>query len=138
MKIVHVCLAGISVTDGWTYQENLLTKYHKKLGHDVTIITSQWVRNELGGLKRDNRSDYYDDNGCKVLRLRIKNNHKQSFRFKRYQDVKKTIIAESPDILFIHNIQFLDIFEIIKYLKDNSKVKVYVDSHTDFSNSASN
>lgn len=138
MKIVHVCLAGIGVTDGWTYQENLLTKYHKKLGHDVTIITSQWVRNELGGLKRDNRSDYYDDNGCKVLRLRIKNNHKQSFRFKRYQDVKKTMIAESPDILFIHNIQFLDIFEIIKYLKDNSKVKVYVDSHTDFSNSASN
>ena len=52
MKIVHVCLAGIGVTDGWTYQENLLTKYHKKLGHDVTIITSQWVRNELGGLKK--------------------------------------------------------------------------------------
>lgn len=138
MKIVHVCLAGIGVTDGWTYQENLLTKYHKKLGHDVTIITSQWVRNELGGLKRDNRSDYYDDNGCKVLRLKIKNDHKQSFRFKRYQDVKKAIIAESPDILFVHNIQFLDIFEIIKYLKDNSKVKVYVDSHTDFSNSATN
>ncbi len=138
MKIVHVCLAGIGVNDGWTYQENLLTKYHKKLGHDVTIVTSQWVRNQKGGVKIDNRSDYYDDNGCKVLRLEIKNNRKQSFRFKRYRDVYKTMTEESPDVLFIHNIQFMDIYEIIKYLKVNSKIKVYVDSHTDFSNSASN
>lgn len=138
MIIVHVCLAGIGVTDGWSYQENLLTKYHKKLGHDVTIVTSQWIRSESGGLKRENRSEYYDDNGCKVVRLKIKNNRNQSFRLKRYEDVYKTIASQSPDILFIHNIQFLDVFEIVKYLKKNLDVKVYVDSHTDFSNSASN
>ncbi|WP_028828642.1 glycosyltransferase family 4 protein [Proteocatella sphenisci] len=138
MKIVHVCLAGIGVTDGWAYQENLLTKYHKRLGHEVTIITSQWVRDDKGGLRIDNRSEYYDVNGCKMLRLAIKNNHKQSFRFKRYQGVYHTISEESPDILFLHNIQFLDIFKIIKYIKKNPITKLYIDSHTDFSNSASN
>ena len=32
MKVVHICLGG-PVTDGWNYQDNLLTKYMKKNGH---------------------------------------------------------------------------------------------------------
>ena len=31
MKVTHICLAG-PVTDGWNYQDNLLTKYQEKLG----------------------------------------------------------------------------------------------------------
>ena len=37
MKIVHVCLCGTFGED-YAYQDNLLPKYHRKLGHDVTII----------------------------------------------------------------------------------------------------
>uniref|UniRef100_A0A7V4NFN5 Glycosyltransferase family 1 protein n=1 Tax=Fervidobacterium pennivorans TaxID=93466 RepID=A0A7V4NFN5_FERPE len=39
MRIVHVCLTA-QYTDGLSYQENLLTKYHKLLGHEVIIITN--------------------------------------------------------------------------------------------------
>lgn len=41
-----------------------------------------------------------------------------------------------PDIIFLHDAQFLSIGKIIKYLKNNRDVKLYVDGHTDFSNSA--
>lgn len=50
-KIVHVCLCG-PVTDGWSYQDNLLSKYHKELGYEVSIITSEWIWGEDGNLKR--------------------------------------------------------------------------------------
>ena len=32
MKIVHICLCG-AMTDGFNYQENVITKYHKKMGY---------------------------------------------------------------------------------------------------------
>ena len=39
MKIVHLCMAG-PYTQGYSYQDNILPKYHAKLGFDVTILTS--------------------------------------------------------------------------------------------------
>ena len=37
MKVTHVCL-GNAFHDHYSYQENLMTKYHKKLGYDVDVI----------------------------------------------------------------------------------------------------
>ena len=36
MKIVHIA-PNAPYNDYWGYQDNLLPKYHKKLGHDVTV-----------------------------------------------------------------------------------------------------
>lgn len=133
MKIVHVCLAGC-YTIGWTYQENLLTKYHAKLGHDVIMITSKWVyRNGTQIYKTDNEIEF--DGDVKVVRLEIKGDKAISYRFKKYIGLYEAIDLEKPDILFIHGCQFLDIKTICRYLKNNNKVKVYVDNHADFSNS---
>lgn len=41
MKVTHVCLCG-PFTDNWSYQVNSLTNYHKKLGFEVSIITSKY------------------------------------------------------------------------------------------------
>ena len=138
MKIVHICLASVGLTDGWSYQENLLTKYHGLLGHEVTIMTSQWVRHKSGKLMKIEKSSYINENGCKIYRLVIKNGLKSTNRFKRYKGVYNILEKEEPDIFFIHNIQFLDIMLIVKYIKAHPAVKVFVDSHTDFSNSATN
>lgn len=54
MKITHICLNG-PVTDNLQYQDNLLPKYHKKLGYDVSVITSKYVFNKEGQLTIDNR-----------------------------------------------------------------------------------
>ena len=35
-KILHICLSGI-VTDNFLYQDNLLSKYHKRLGYKVSL-----------------------------------------------------------------------------------------------------
>ena len=39
MNIIHLILS-CSYTDGFSYQENLLPKYHKKAGNQVSIITN--------------------------------------------------------------------------------------------------
>ena len=39
MKIVHLCL-GAFFPDGYSYQENMLPKFHQKMGYDVEVIAS--------------------------------------------------------------------------------------------------
>jgi glycosyltransferase involved in cell wall biosynthesis len=55
-----------------------------------------------------------------------------------YAGIQKAIIQFRPEILFIHDCQFLGIKEIVSYVKKNPEVKIYVDSHTDFINSGKN
>ena len=137
MKIVHICLSG-PVTDNWNYQDNILTKYHKKLGYDVTIITSNWVWTSNGMLGKDMRHTYINDDGVKMIRLKIKGRDNFKNRFKRFSYLYETIDAENPDILFIHGVAFLDIDVLVRYLREHSNVVAYADNHADFSNSATN
>lgn len=137
MKITHIALIG-PVTDNWTYQDNLLPKYHKLNGHDVSMITSQHAYDTKGNTTLDKRSKYINENGIKTIRLRIKNNRPLQYRFKKYVDLYNSIELEKPDVLFVHGLQFMDISTIVKYAKNNSNVKIYVDNHADFSNSAKN
>ena len=83
MKIVHICLCG-PVTDGWNYQDNMLTKYHKKLGHDVSMITSQWIWGKNNKLEKFEESNYINSDGVKVIRLPIKGKDNFNNKFKKY------------------------------------------------------
>ena len=137
MKIVHIGLTG-PVTDGWNYQDNMLSKYHVKNGHDVTFITLQWVWGEEGKLIKFESSNYYNEDGVKMIRLPIIGKDEHSRKFKRYYGLLENIRAEKPDILFVHNVSFLDSSIVAKYCKENSTVRLFIDNHTDFSNSATN
>lgn len=68
MKIVHLCLRG-PVTDGWTYRDNLLSKYHKKNGYDVDLITSQFVWDTKGKIIKTENVDYINDDGAHMIRI---------------------------------------------------------------------
>jgi hypothetical protein len=137
MKITHIALCG-PVTDGWTYQDNLLPKYHKKLGYDVSLITSKYIYNEKGDLKIDKRNEYINENDIRVIRLENRFRTNINSKFKTYKNLFNKLLIEKPDIIFVHGLQFLDIKEIIRYKKNNKMVKIYVDNHADFSNSATN
>lgn len=137
MKIVHLCLYG-PVMDGWNYQDNLLTKYHKKMGNDVTIIASKWIWGKNNKLEYFDRTNYYNEDGVKVIRLDIKKGKTVLSKFKRYSNIIKTIDNEKPDILFIHNAAYLDILKVVRYIKNNKSIRVFVDNHNDFSNTARN
>lgn len=137
MKIAHVMLCG-PVTDGWNYQDNMLTKYQKKNGHSVVLITSKWVWNNENQLVKFDKSDYLNEHGNRVYRLDIKGDKPFNTKFKRYIGLYQCIEKVEPDIIFVHGISFLDIGAIISYKKKNQNVKIYVDNHSDFSNSATN
>ena len=134
MKILHICLAG-TVTDGWSYQENKLLKFHKKLGHDVYLITSIWMYDKEGNAFKSSLHEYVLDDGIKVTRLDIKNFDNLHSKFKRYSGLFEKIEKISPNIIFVHGCQFLDLSIVRKYAKKHRPV-LYIDNHADFSNSA--
>lgn len=135
MKITHLCLCG-PFTDKALYQENLLTKYHKKLGHDVSIITSQYTWNNKGKIVKVKSKTYYNEHGLKVIRLP---SYEIPFlNFKLYKNLYKSIENEKPDIIFMHGIQFLNLKQVVKYVKKHTNVRLYVDNHADVINSARN
>lgn len=140
MKIVHVCLCG-PMTDGWNYQENLLTTEHRRMGLDVTMIASQWIWGTNGDKELFRASEYYNDDNVKVVRLPLFFGTVDS-RLKVYKNLYRTLEQENPDIIFVHDIQFLDVLTITRYLRKRKKksqeIRAYADNHVDYSNGASN
>ncbi|WP_290763005.1 glycosyltransferase family 4 protein [Fibrobacter sp. UBA4297] len=137
MNLVHLCLTG-TITDGWSYQENMLAKFHRRFGHSVTIVTSEWVYSLDGGLHKASQKDYHLNDGTHIFRLSICNGVSFNSKIKKYGKILEILQKISPDVLFIHGCQFRDISTIVKYLKSHSYVVTYVDNHADFSNSATN
>ena len=135
MKIVHCCLAAFYI-DNYSYQENILPKMHKQQGHDVYIIasTETYIKNKLGYLQP---GEYENEHGINVKRIPyirwLPDFLKKKLRI--YIGLFQSINKIRPDIIFLHDCQFLGIFEIIKYAKKNS-IKIIIDSHTDNINSA--
>lgn len=138
MRILHVCLGNFYI-DNYTYQENLLPKYHKKLGYDVKIVASTLSFDENGKGCNIKAKKYINENGIEVTRLNYKNLlFKKLGKFLRvYSGFKQYLNKCKPDIIFIHGCQFNDIRLIRDYAKKNNVV-IYVDNHADFSNSARN
>ena len=138
MKVVHICLASF-FPDNYSYQENLLPKFHKELGYDVEVIASTQSFDEHGKVcYLSNTGTYRNEYNIKVTRLSYKTDNKIWRKLKRYNGCYEAIEKSNPDILFIHGGQFLDIDQVVKYVKNHPKVTVYVDNHADFSNSATN
>jgi 1,2-diacylglycerol 3-alpha-glucosyltransferase len=138
MNILHICLAG-RYAEGYSYQDNLLSKYHKKTGHDVSIVASLVSFDKTGRpCLLDSPSAYVNENGIPVQRIGYKPGVRWiNQKLRRYDvSVDKLLESKDPDYIFIHGLQFLDILKIIKYKKVNPKVRILVDNHADFSNSA--
>ena len=67
-KVLHVCLCG-PFSDGFSYQDNVLTKYHKKLGHQVFLITSCLSWSHSGEIIKVPKANYLNEDGVNVIRL---------------------------------------------------------------------
>jgi hypothetical protein len=138
MKIVHICL-GNFYNDGYSYQENMLTKAHKDLGLDVAIIAGLDVFDKNGKITYLSKGkEYLNEYQIPVNRLNYKGPRKIAYKLKYYKGLEDKLNFYKPNIIFVHNFQFICIRDLVKYIKMNSKVQVYVDSHADFSNSATN
>lgn len=136
MKILHCCLAAFYI-DNYGYQENHLTRCHKIQGHDVRILasTETFLKNKTTGYLKPIK--YFNEDDILVTRLAYSPYLPKLLvrKLRIYIGVYNAIVNFHPDIIFIHNPQFLSILTILKYVKKN-KVKVYIDSHVDRINSA--
>lgn len=137
MKILHLCLASFYI-DNYSYQENMLPKFHKKFGLDVEIIASLVSFDKNGKVCLLNEAaEYVNEYGIPVKRLNYKKGYFNRI-FRKYENTFESISESNPDIIFVHGCQFLDVKYVIKYAEQNPNTKIYVDNHADFSNSARN
>lgn len=132
MKIVHIA-ATAPYNDNWGYQDNLLPKYQKKLGHEVTMITTN-TKHENGKIVEVEEADYTLDDGVRVIRLKKKkycceiltNLHSTLPVYNCLEQIK-------PDFVFFHGLISSTIFEVIKYKKNcNSNCVIVQDNHMDY------
>lgn len=139
MKILHCCLAAFYI-DNYGYQENILTKMHKLQGHEVMILASTETyinNNELGYVEP---RSYINEHGIPVTRVPYAKwiPHKIGKKLRIYKGITNILKSFEPEVIFLHDCQFISINEIALYVKKNKNIKVYVDGHTDFINSARN
>ena len=138
MRVVHLCL-GVFFIDGYSYQENLLPKYHVKQGHDVTVIASLETFDKEGRRTvLSSPSSYRDKNGFDVIRLAYKKPYRWNRLFRHFVGLQDAIESGAPDIIFIHGACFGDTPIVRRYLKKHPSTKLFVDSHADWINSAKN
>lgn len=138
MKILHCCLAAFYIDD-YGYQENILPKMHRLQGHQVSILasTETYINTKLDYVKP---SSYINSDGIPIIRLPYIKVIPSflSRKLRIYKGLKSVLFSIKPDIIFIHDLQFLSILTIANYAKKNKHVLIYVDGHTDFINSAKN
>lgn len=138
MRVVHLCL-GSFYPDGYSYQENMLPKFHKKQGHHVEVIASLQTFDKDGkSTYMSEPKTYQNEFDIKVIRLAYKKPDKVYHKMKRYVGTYRALEETKPEILFIHGCQFMDMDQVVKYLKKHPGIKVYVDNHADGSNSGTN
>jgi len=137
MRILHCCLAAFYI-DNYGYQENILPKMHKMQGNEVAILASTETYFENRNLGYVKPSKYHTSDGIPITRLPYVNwlPHYIAKKLRIYCGVSEEIIAFNPDIIFLHDCQFISIIEVASFAKRKEDVRIYVDCHTDFVNSA--
>lgn len=138
MKIVHLCLSCFYI-DNYSYQENMLPKYHVKMGHNVTVIASLVSFSKEGKpCLLDSASEYMSKDDYKVIRLEYKKPRRIYRVLRKYDGFYKTLENELPDIIFSHGVSMADNSTLRKYIKKHPNVILYADNHADYINSATN
>jgi 1,2-diacylglycerol 3-alpha-glucosyltransferase len=136
MNILHCCLAAFYI-EGYGYQENILPKHHKVLGHNVKIIasTETYIDNRTLGYIKPN--SYINQYGIPVTRIPYANwlPRKLVSKLRIYPNLEMEIQEFQPNVIFLHDCQFISIRKVVAYAKRHN-CRVYVDSHTDYINSA--
>lgn len=135
MKVLMLC---DFFDESLNYQENVLSKYYVKYGHEVIVVTSTFTSvfdfiNDRYDVKSV-ASDYVA-NGVRIIRLPYRLNWLN--RVRRFAPLHALLEAEQPDLVFAHDIM-LNMTDAIPYLRRNTQARMIMDYHADYSNSGKN
>jgi 1,2-diacylglycerol 3-alpha-glucosyltransferase len=123
--------------DDLEYQENMLLKYYRSNGHDVTVVASLF----------ESAFDYYADrapkgparryelNGATIIKLPYRMNFAN--RVRAFPPIGGILEQERPDLVYVHGIS-LNLPECTDYVRRNPPARMILDYHGDFSNSGKN
>lgn len=130
MKILHVApLAPYNLN--WSYQENLLPKYQKKLGHEVRIVVSTY-ENQKNGKVDVGEADFFLDDGTRVYRRKRLFQNTFLGKLISFTNIMDILIEYKPDFIMIHSLMTLCVFQVIKYKnKYNHDCVIIQDNHLD-------
>ncbi len=134
MKIVHIA-PNAPYNDNWGYQENLLPKYQKRLGHDVTLIITNTMH-QNGKIVETDCADYVSDDGVRIVRLAYKKSvHRKLTTLFAKLDVLPYLEDIKPDFIFFHGLVSNTIFDVVRYKKKiDPKCVIVQDNHLDYYN----
>ncbi len=137
MKIVHLCLSCFYIDDR-SYQENELVNEHARQGHEVFVLASTHTHGEDGKRGFSSPCRYRNKQGVEVIRLPYHHwlPHSLAKSLRVHKDVYAFLEEFSPDVIMFHGMCGWELVTVAKYKKNNPKVKFFVDTHTDFINSA--
>ncbi|BCZ49020.1 hypothetical protein psyc5s11_50870 [Clostridium gelidum] len=138
MKIVLIGLASV-FTEGMTYQDNLLANQLRYDGHEITII-SECYKYQDGVIVKTHEEDKVLPNGIHLVRIKYRNilGDFISGKIRAVKGLYNILEQECPDIIFHHGLQSYELLTIVKYKKKHTDIKIFLDSHEDFNNSATN
>ena len=138
MKVLHLCLASYYIENSG-YQESMVAVQNAIDGHEVYVIAST-LNCKDGFFFHDKPIKYTNKFGVNVeivpyskLIPRKLNNY-----LRKYQNLKKRIENIDPDIIVVHGAQSIDLSIVEKYAKFHKKVKIVIDNHAAYYNSAKN
>lgn len=135
-KIVHVMISNFYI-EGAGYQENLLTRAHKRMGMEVTILTSRYCFNSQNKACSRNAETYVNSDGVKVVILDDNKRYPIVSPLQpKCKGVYDALLEEKPDIIFMHNIEYMDSFIVAKYAASKN-IPLFCDNHCDFYNTPS-
>lgn len=139
MRILHCCLSCFYI-DGYSYQENLLPHFNLLHGHDVEIIASTETFDEEGHIAYLQPSEYKTEDGIKITRLAYKRFLPEVImrKVRSYKGAYERISHFRPDVILFHGMAAFELLNVVEYVKKHPNVKLYVDSHEDYHNSATN
>lgn len=127
MKVVHFCPIYI---DGWGYQDNLLPRYFKEAGHEVSVISLNKIPKHISGRKKFNKR--YNNEGVEIIR--IKTYLFLTFTLFLTKGLYRALKNQKPDILFHHDVCLTSLLVCVFYKILHSDCKLFVDNHADMIN----
>ena len=137
MKIVHVCLCSNVFGENYAYQDNLLPKFHKKLGHEVTIIAPNYSGfDKITGMVVEVAPlTKILGNGIKLVRLKAVLSCKYNQHFHIFAGFYDALEAENPNLIFVHGMGSYSYMVLPRFKKKHPEVKIVFDNHADKINS---
>jgi 1,2-diacylglycerol 3-alpha-glucosyltransferase len=137
MKILHCCLSNYYIDD-FGYQENLLVREGVKQGNEVYVLASTESLDTNGQLTYMTPGQYHGTDGAMVMRVPYRKflPHMIMRKIRTYPGIFQILCVERPDVVLFHGTCAFELLTITMYCRLNRSVKLFIDSHEDFHNSA--